>query len=151
MIAGSLRASRTTYCVPPRSRFASTWQVHLWLIVRDRVRPPFNVGTLGQVGAEASLTDAAHIQKAVKLVLAERKKVLPALSRLGLATIPSAGNFVLIDVSPRRGADMFELLLSRGIIVRSMDEYGFPNHIRDTYGLPAENRLFLAALKEMLR
>jgi histidinol-phosphate aminotransferase len=116
----------------------------------DRVRPPFNVSTLGQVGAEASLKDAARIKKAVRHVLVERKKVLPALSDLGLATIPSAGNFVLIDVSPRRGQDVFESLLSRGIIVRSMDEYGFPHHIRVTYGLPAENRQFLAALKEVI-
>ncbi len=116
----------------------------------DRVRPPFNVSTLGQVGAEASLGDSARIKKAVKLVIDERKKVLPALSKLVLDTIPSAGNFVLIDVSPKRGQAVFESLLSRGIIVRSMDEYGFPNHIRVTYGLPQENQLFLAALKEAL-
>jgi histidinol-phosphate aminotransferase len=116
----------------------------------DRVRPPFNVSMLGQVGAEASLKDAGRIKKAVSHVLVERKKVLPALSDLGLATIPSAGNFVLIDVSPRRGQDVFESLLSRGIIVRSMDEYGFPHHIRVTYGVPAENQLFLKALKEVL-
>src|SRR5207302_2892502 len=32
----------------------------------DRVRPPFNVSTLGQVGAEASLKDATRIKKAVR-------------------------------------------------------------------------------------
>jgi histidinol-phosphate aminotransferase len=116
----------------------------------DRVRPPFNVSTLGQAGAEASLSDGARIQKAVKHVLLERKKVLPELAKLGLRSVPSAGNFVLIDVSPRRGQDVFESLLSRGIIVRSMDEYGYPNHIRVTFGLAAENRQFLKALKEVL-
>ncbi len=116
----------------------------------DRARPPFNVSTLGQAGAEASLGDPAHIRKSVKLVLDERKKVLAALAELGLDAVPSAGNFVLLDVSPRRGEDVFESLLSRGIIVRSMDEYGFPNHIRVTYGLPQENQLFLKTLKEVL-
>ena len=76
--------------------------------------------------------------------------MLPVLSELGLAAIPSAGNFVLIDVSPRRGEELFESLLLRGIIVRSMDEYGLPHHIRVTYGLPAENQLFLKAFKEVL-
>ena len=83
-------------------------------------------------------------------MLSERKKVLPALAKLGLSVIPSAGNFVLVGVSPRRGTELFESLMKRGIIVRSMDEYGFPNHIRVTYGLPKENQAFLQALKEAL-
>jgi histidinol-phosphate aminotransferase len=116
----------------------------------DRVRPPFNVSTLGQAGAEASLKDQAHIHRSVKLVLSESKKVLPVLAQLGLETVPSAGNFVLIDIAPRRGQEVFKALLSRGIIVRSMDEYGYPHHIRVTYGLPSENQLFLKALKEVL-
>ena len=76
--------------------------------------------------------------------------MLPALTKMGLPVIPSAGNFILIDVSPLKGKALFESLLSRGIIVRSMDEYGFPNHIRVTYGLPKENKEFLKALKEVL-
>ena len=117
----------------------------------DRVRPPFNVSVLGQVGAEASLKDVSRIQRAVKHVMAERKKVVPVLSKLGLATVPSVGNFVLFDVSPHRGQDVFEKLMARGIIVRSMDEYGYPHHIRVTYGLASENRLFLKALQEVLK
>ncbi len=116
----------------------------------DRVRPPFNVSTLGQAGAEASLGDQAHIQRAIRLLKVERQATLPALAKLGLPVIPSVGNFVLIDVSPRRGKDLFDSLLSRGIIVRSMDEYGFPNHIRVTYGLPKENKEFLKALTEVM-
>jgi histidinol-phosphate aminotransferase len=116
----------------------------------DRVRPPFNVSTVGQVAAEASLADPRQVRRAVNLVLAGRKLVLPVLSRLPLQVIPSIGNFVLIDLAPRRGGEIFELLMNRGIIVRSMDEYGFPHHIRVTFGLPEENKAFLKALKEVL-
>lgn len=116
----------------------------------DRVRPPFNISLLGQAGAEVSLKDKAHLRQAVRLVAAERKKVLPALSKLGIPVVPSIGNFILLDLSPRKGAEVFESLLDRGIIVRSMDEYGFPNHIRVTYGLPKENQAFLQALREVL-
>ena len=69
---------------------------------------------------------------------------------MGLGVIPSVGNFVLVDVSPRKGADVFEALLNRGLIIRAMDEYGFPRHIRVTYGLPVENKLFLKAFKEVV-
>jgi histidinol-phosphate aminotransferase len=116
----------------------------------DRVRPPFNVSTAGQAAAEASLADTAHIRRSVQLILSERKKILPVLARLGLPVIPSAGNFFLMDVAPRKGRDLFTELLKRGIIVRSMDEYGFPHHIRVTYGLPAENKAFLKALREVV-
>ena len=116
----------------------------------DRARPPFNVSLLGQAGAQASLSDAAQIPRAVALVMSERKKVLPVLSRLGIPVVPSAGNFLLLDMSPRRGAEVFELFMNRGIIVRSMEEYGFPNHIRVSYGLPRENQLFLKVLREVV-
>jgi histidinol-phosphate aminotransferase len=116
----------------------------------DRVRPPFNVSIAGQAAAEASLGDAAHLRRAVSLVVAGRKMLEPALTRLGVAIVPSIANFYLVDVSPRRGADVFESLLNRGIIVRSMGEYGFPNHIRVTFGLPTENKAFLKAFTEVL-
>jgi histidinol-phosphate aminotransferase len=116
----------------------------------DRVRPPFNVSIAGQAAAEASLSDLAHIRRGVALVKTEREKVLPALQRFGFPIVPSVGNFFLMDVSPHKGKSLFESLLRRGIIVRSMDEYGFPNHIRVTYGLPAENKAFLKALTEVL-
>jgi histidinol-phosphate aminotransferase len=116
----------------------------------DRVRPPFNVSTVAQAAAEASLRDRAQVQRGIRLVREGRKQILPALAQMGLGVVPSVGNFVLIDVAPRRGTDIFEALLDRGVIVRAMDEYRFPHHIRVTYGLPAENRWFLKALKEVL-
>ncbi len=116
----------------------------------DRVRPPFNLSSVAQAAAEASLSDRFQISRGVQLVRQGQKLLLPALAKLGLAVVPSVGNFVLLDVSPRRGTDVFEALLGRGIIVRAMGEYDFSSHIRVTYGLPVENRLFLKALTEVL-
>jgi histidinol-phosphate aminotransferase len=116
----------------------------------DRVRPPFNVSSAGQAAAQASALDSRQVRRGVELVTSARQQLLPALSRLGIRVVPSAGNFFLMDVSPRRGVEVFESLLKRGIIVRSMDEYGFPQHIRVTYGLTQENKAFLKALTEVL-
>jgi histidinol-phosphate aminotransferase len=117
----------------------------------DRVRPPFNVSIAAQVAGEASLSDKAHIRRAIQLVQRERVKVEAALDALGLPYLPSVANFVLIDFSPRKGREVFERLLDRGIITRAMDEYGFPQHLRVTYGLPAENSAFIKALTEVLQ
>lgn len=119
------------------------------IVAMDRVRPPFNVSLAAQAAGIASLGDKTHIQRSISLVATQRKQVLAALVKLKLPVLPSVGNFVLIKVAPRTGRSVFEALLSRGIIVRSMDEYEFPHHIRVTYGLPAENKLFLKAMTEV--
>jgi len=115
----------------------------------DRIRPPFNVNTPAQVGAVASLEDNAQVKKGVKLVEEQKKLLYRELEKMGVPFIPSATNFILVDVGPRRGQEMFRQMLRKGVIVRAMDEYNFPSHIRVTIGLPEENKLFLKALKEL--
>ena len=45
---------------------------------------------------------------------------------------------------------VFEELLKRGVIVRPLASFGFPEHIRVTVGTAEDNALFLAALEEVL-
>lgn len=114
----------------------------------ERVRPPFNISIPAQAAGQAALADTAHIRRTVTLVEREKKKLLQALKTLGTPGIPSAGNFVLIPIAPQKGQDLFEALLRRGVIVRAMDEYGLPEHIRVTIGRPEENRQFLNAYRQ---
>ena len=39
---------------------------------------------------------------------------------------------------------------ARGVIVRSMSSYGYPEHIRINVGLPEENRRFVEALQKVI-
>jgi histidinol-phosphate aminotransferase len=55
---------------------------------------------------------------------------------------------VLVRVG--EGARVYEALLREGVIVRPMDAYGFPAHVRVTVGLPAENARFVEALDRVL-
>ncbi len=41
-------------------------------------------------------------------------------------------------------------MLREGVIIRAMDAYGYPEHIRVNVGLPQENERFLMALKKVL-
>jgi histidinol-phosphate aminotransferase len=41
-------------------------------------------------------------------------------------------------------------LLKQGVIVRPLDAYGLPNHLRISVGLPEQNRRLLASLKQVL-
>jgi histidinol-phosphate aminotransferase len=41
-------------------------------------------------------------------------------------------------------------MLQEGVIIRAMEAYGFPRHIRVNVGLPQENERFLASLEKVL-
>jgi histidinol-phosphate aminotransferase len=115
----------------------------------ERVRPPFNVSTPAQAAGIAALGDRGHVRRSAGLVAKEKALLEKALKGMGIPFFPSVGNFLLMDVSPRRGADVFEALMKKGVIVRAMNEYGYPHHIRVTVGKPAENRLFLKVFREV--
>jgi len=117
----------------------------------ERVRPPFNVNSVAQAACVASLKDRGQVQKSIKLVKEQKAYLYGEMERLGVRYIPTAANFILFDVSPMRGKDVFLALLRRGVIVRAMDEYELPHHVRVSIGLPEENRFFIKCLKEVLK
>jgi histidinol-phosphate aminotransferase len=114
-----------------------------------RIRQPFNVNALALVGALAALDDEEHVRRTLELNRAGMYELENGFRSLGLDWVPSAANFVLVRVG--RGARVYEALLRRGVIVRPMDVYGFPEHVRVTVGLPEENRRFMDALAAVLR
>jgi len=118
----------------------------------NRLRQPFNVNTLAQAAAVAALNDVAFLEKSAALN-AEGYHVLTAgFQHLGLEYVPSDGNFVLVRVGQDDGAgDRVNLaLLKQGVIVRPVGNYGLPQWLRVTIGLPQENAAFLAALERAL-
>ncbi len=114
-----------------------------------RVRQPFNVNLLAQLGAAAALEDEAFLKKTVGLTHDGLDFLYKELDKLGITYFPTQTNFFLIDL--KKDADaVFEDLLKHGIIVRSMSPYDYPTTIRVNVGLPEENRLFIEALKRVL-
>lgn len=114
----------------------------------DRVRQPFNVNAMAQAGALAALEDQAHLDRTRRMVRRGLKQLERGFRKMKLEYVPSAVNFVLVKVG--RGRERFIELQKRGVIVRPMDPYGLPEHIRVTVGTSSENRRFLEALGEVL-
>ncbi|GIW39610.1 MAG: histidinol-phosphate aminotransferase 2 [Candidatus Binatia bacterium] len=115
----------------------------------ERVRQPFNVGTLAQVAAAAALEDHEHVERSKRLNREGMCRLAEGFRRLGLFWVPSQANFVLVRVGD--GARIYERLLRRGVIVRPMAAYGFPEFVRVTVGVPEENERLLRSLEEVLR
>jgi histidinol-phosphate aminotransferase len=114
----------------------------------QKIRQPFNVNSVAQTAALAALDDREFVGKTLKLVHEGLDFMYAALDRMGVSYFPSQANFFLIRVGD--ADDIFEKLLRKGIIVRSMTSYGFPDYIRLTVGLESENKRFLTALETLL-
>jgi histidinol-phosphate aminotransferase len=114
----------------------------------NRVRQPFNVNALAQAAAIAALGDAAYVEESARLNREGMGQLEAGLAELGVATIPSHGNFVLARVGEAKA--VYAALLREGVIVRPVANYGLPEWLRVTVGLPAENERFLAALAQAL-
>ena len=115
----------------------------------NRVRQPFNVDSFAQAAGLAALADSEHLARAVELNASGMLQLVEGASRLGLGYIPSAGNFLTIDLG-REAGPVDRALLQHGVITRPIANYGLPNHLRVSIGLPEENARFLAALEAVL-
>jgi histidinol-phosphate aminotransferase len=114
----------------------------------NRVRQPFNVNTLAQAAAVAALADAEFVKRSFEMNLRGMQQLVAGFDALRLEHVPSFGNFVLVKVGP--AAQVYHELLKRGVIVRPVANYGLPEWLRVTIGLPEENEKFLRALPAAL-
>jgi histidinol-phosphate aminotransferase len=114
----------------------------------NKVRQPFNVNAMAQAAAMAALDDVTHIVETREMVFQGLEFFGRELPRLGIETVPSGANFILCKTG--NGRSVFQELQKRRIIVRPMDPYGLPEHIRITIGTPAQNKATLAALRDIL-
>lgn len=115
----------------------------------NRIRQPFNVNNLAQVGAMAALSDSEHLKNTLQINWAGKRQLESGLQTLGLNWIPSIGNFLTVDFK-KPALAIYEDLLREGIIVRPVHNYDLPNHLRITIGLPNQNARLLQALKKVL-
>jgi histidinol-phosphate aminotransferase len=117
--------------------------------IMNRVRQPFNVNSMAQAAAVASLHDEAFVARSYALNQAGMKQITGALELLGMEYIPSYGNFVSFRVN--NAGDMYQRLLRKGVIVRPIANYEMPDYLRVSIGLFDENARFLEVLEENLK
>ncbi|AMP06905.1 histidinol-phosphate transaminase [Collimonas pratensis] len=118
----------------------------------NRIRQPFNVNSLAQAAAVAALNDTEFLQRSAQLNREGYRQLTQTFDELELEYVPSFGNFVMVKVGADEaaGARVNLALLKQGIIVRPVANYGLPQWLRVTIGLPQENAAFIDALKKLL-
>lgn len=115
----------------------------------NRVREPFNVNSMAQTAALASLKDKEHLENSFKANSEGKQYLYKEFEKMGLNYVPTQTNFIFVDI----GVDCkeaFQALMKKGVIIRTGDIFGEPTFIRVTIGKPEENERFIKALKEVL-
>lgn len=115
----------------------------------NRIRPPFNVNSLALIAAQTALQDVDYLESSVELNESGKAYLSHELNELGLTVIPSATNFLLVDMG-QEASGLNQQLLEAGVIVRPVGNYGLPNHLRVSIGLQDENEFFIQALTKIL-
>lgn len=108
-------------------------------------RQHYNTNSLAQAAALAAIADREHLAATLANNRQQRAQLCQAFCALGLDFLPSQANFILLEVGD--GEAWVEALAQQGIVVKSMQRYQLPHHIRISIGLPAQNRALLAALQ----
>ncbi|MCF6298428.1 MAG: histidinol-phosphate transaminase [Thiomicrorhabdus sp.] len=116
----------------------------------NQLRAPFNVNHYAQVAACAALDDQGFVEKSVLLNQQGMRQIKDALTLLGVASIPSVGNFMCIDLGDK-ALKINQKLLQEGVIVRPLANYGLTPFLRVSIGTQVENQHFVDALKVALK
>jgi len=116
--------------------------------VLQKTRQPFNLNSIGQIGALAALTDLAHQRKTKETVDAGRAYFADQLRRLGAQFLPGAGNFLMVNVGD--SGRIFNEMLARKVIVRPLGGYGLNEWVRISIGTEEQNQQCISALNEIL-
>ena len=114
-----------------------------------QVREPFNVNSLAQAAAVASLADPDQVIRSRTSNCAGRDYLYGEFARMGLPYVETQANFVLVDLA-RPARPIFDALLRRGIIVRCGDVLGLPTFLRTSIGTDSDNRRFITELEAVL-
>ena len=115
----------------------------------NRVRQPFNVNSIAQAAAVASLADNDFVARSYALNQAGMAQLTQGFNKLGLEYIVSYANFVSFKVA--NAAQVNQQLLQNGVIVRPIANYAMPEYLRVSIGLFSENARFLEILEQILK
>lgn len=114
----------------------------------EKVRQPFNINSIAQAGALAALDDEEHMRRTRDNNARGLDFFGKAFRELGLESVPSYANFVLVRVV--EGQRVFDAMQKQGVIVRPMGGYQLPEWIRISIGTLQENERCLKSLKAAL-
>ena len=137
----SMAAARLGYLIGPR-----------WLVAElDKVTLPYHLDTAKQIAGRLAVEFTEDMDQRVRDIVAERERLSAAMAAQGVEVFPSGANFILFRPRRRGGAEVWQALVERGVLVRDCSSWPrLDGCLRVTVGTAEENDQFLAALRGVL-
>lgn len=124
-----------------------------WIEQFDKIRLPYNINVLTQLGAEFALSNYSFYEQQSREICAEREKLFQSLKETDSITpFPSRTNFILFKVEDRDASDVYRELKNAGILIKNLSDSHELTHgcLRVTVGNPIENKSFIREIKRIL-
>lgn len=137
----AMAGARLGYLIGPR-----------WLVDElEKVALPYHLDALKQAVGIRALDFVDDMQARVGAIVDERTRLTARLGELPVDVWPSGANFVLLRPRDRDGAEVWQQLLARSVLVRNCSSWPrLAGCLRVTIGTPEEDERFLVALEEIL-
>lgn len=114
-----------------------------------KVRRVFDVNSIAQAAAVASLEESSYAESIREKTILERERLLSELMDMGIKVFPTHTNFLLLEMED---ADLVtEHLLHEGVIIRPGSDLGIPGYLRVSVGLPEDNESFILSLRKTMK
>ena len=137
----SMAAARLGYLIGPS-----------WLVAElDKVVLPYHLDAFKQLAGTLALDHVQAMNERVQRLVAERSRLVGRLEKLDLDVWPSGANFVLFRPRSKPGAEVWQQLVDRSVLVRNCSSWPrLEGCLRVTIGTTDEDDTFLAALEEVI-
>ena len=137
----SMAAARLGYLVGPA-----------WVVADlEKVVLPYHLDAFKQLAGTLALEHVGEMNERVATLVEERGRVQAALLELPVDVWPSGANFILFRPTASDGAEVWNELLERSVLVRNCSSWPrLDGCLRLTIGTTAEDDSFLTALTEIL-
>lgn len=124
-----------------------------WITELDKLRLPYNIGTLNQVSANFIVQNIAILEQQAAKIRSDRDDLFERLANItGIEAWQSEANFILFRVKEPGAGKVHQDLLNEKILIKNLHGAHplLENCLRVTAGTESENAAFLAALTKSL-
>jgi len=125
-----------------------------WIAEFEKLRLPYNIGTLNQLSANFILDNISLLEQQAGQICNDRSDVFNALANIdGVEAWPSEANFILFRVAGKGAEHVHAELLKHKILIKKLHGVHplLDNCLRVTIGTKEENEIFLSTLKGIMK
>ena len=115
----------------------------------EESRLPIPINPLNLSAGLAALNHNEFYYSTIALIIRGRERVQNGLEELGCTVYPSQSSFVMFSASIPAD-DLYNKMHEYGFKLKKLDEYGLPDLLTVSIGNNSQNRMFLAAMRNVL-